>query len=177
MHQIQGLTESGKNVPVLVEDDGRIIISNGSAGEDREIVVTGYQCKTAFTGASVGDTITLKEIVNVSATPPTTVSLWRNQTTGTDLLAAPDLLKLEVSASQKIVSAQRTPSWLRATADGSVSAGAYSISFTAISGTITVAGAALNVGESVSFSAPLGDTLGSISYTVSSGELVIAKVS
>lgn len=81
--------------------------------------------------------------------------------------------KAQVTA---LPTAQRTPSWSRATVSGSVAAGAYSVSFTAVSGAVSVAGVALNAGESISWSAPLGDTLAAIAYTVASGELIISKV-
>lgn len=68
----------------------------GSSGSDRELVVTTYTCKTAFTGASVGDIITQTQVVDVTATPSTVNVLWRNQTTNTDLATAPDGSKLSL---------------------------------------------------------------------------------
>lgn len=64
---------------------------NGDVGAtvDRELVVTTYYAKTSFTGATAGDTITLTQVIDVSGTPSTVSSIWRNQSTGLDLSGAP----------------------------------------------------------------------------------------
>lgn len=83
----------------------------GGGGADRELVVSTYRCRTAFTGASVGDTITSTQIIDVSATPTTVSTVWRNQTTAADLASAPLIANLELAGAQALTDAQ-----LRATA-------------------------------------------------------------
>lgn len=79
--------------------------STGSA--DRELVVSTYLCKTAFTGASVGDTITATQIIDVSGETPTTVStIWRNQNTSADLASTPSVENLELTGSTALTAAQ-----------------------------------------------------------------------
>ncbi|MET3512739.1 hypothetical protein ABIC63_000504 [Pseudacidovorax sp. 1753] len=72
-----------------------VSLVGGSAGVDREVVLTTYVVKTAFAGASVGDTITCVRVLNVSTSTPTTdASIWRNDSTNTDLGAAPSAANL-----------------------------------------------------------------------------------
>lgn len=78
----------------------------GAAGADRELVVTTYRCKTAFAGASVGDTITATQVIDVSATPTTVSTIWRNQTTAADLASAPSAVNLEIVGSTALTDAQ-----------------------------------------------------------------------
>ena len=78
----------------------------GGGGADRELVVTTYRCKTAFTGASVGDTITATQIIDVTGTPTTVSTVWRNQTTAADLGSAPAAADLELVGSQALTDAQ-----------------------------------------------------------------------
>lgn len=86
--------------------------SGGSGGgADRELVVTTYFAKNAFTGASVGDTITATQVIDVSGTPTTVSTIWRNQTTAADLAGAPSAANLTLLGSQALTDAQ-----LRATA-------------------------------------------------------------
>jgi hypothetical protein len=74
---------------------------------ERELVVSTYLCKTAFPGASSGDTITATQVIDVSGTTPTTVStIWRNQSTATDLVSVPVAANLELVGSQALTSAQ-----------------------------------------------------------------------
>jgi hypothetical protein len=87
------------NNPIPVE-----IVSD--AGADRELVVATYRAKTAFTGASVGDTITMTQIIDVSGTPSTVSTIWRNQTTAADLAGAPSSADLELVGSQALTDAQ-----------------------------------------------------------------------
>jgi hypothetical protein len=80
---------------------------SGGGGLDRELVVSTYRCKTAFTGASVGDVITATQIIDVSGTTPSTVStIWRNQTTAADLATVPAAANLELVGSQALTDAQ-----------------------------------------------------------------------
>lgn len=67
---------------------------------DRELVVTTYVVKTAFGGASIGDTITCTQIIDVSGASPSTVStVWRNQTTAADLASAPSAANLTLTGA------------------------------------------------------------------------------
>lgn len=80
---------------------------NSGSGADRELVVSTYRCKTAFTGASVGDTITATQVIDVSGATPTTITtIWRNQTTATDLAGAPSAANLELTGSTALTDAQ-----------------------------------------------------------------------
>jgi hypothetical protein len=78
----------------------------GGSSVDRELVQTTYRVRTAFTGASVGDIITLVQILDVSATPSTVSSIWRNQTTAADLGSAPSAANLEIVGAQALTAAQ-----------------------------------------------------------------------
>lgn len=72
-----------------------VSLVGGSAGVDREVVLTTYVVKTAFTGASVGDTITCVRVLNVTtSTPSTDATIWRNDTTNTDFGTAPSAANL-----------------------------------------------------------------------------------
>jgi hypothetical protein len=106
----------------MVEDNGDgthvplvkvINAGGGSSGPDRELVVSTYRCKTAFTGASVGDTITATQVIDVSGATPSTVStVWRNQTTAADLASVPSAANLELTGSTALTSAQLTAAGL-----------------------------------------------------------------
>jgi hypothetical protein len=78
----------------------------GGSGADRELVVSTYRVKTAFTGASGGDTITATQVIDVSGTPSTVVTIWRNQTTAADLASAPSAANLELTGSTALTDAQ-----------------------------------------------------------------------
>lgn len=92
---------------VLVNPDTGEAYSVAGSEVDRELVVTTYVVKTAFTGASVGDTITFTQILDISATPAETVSsIWRNQTTLSDLASAPSAANLELTGSTALTAAQ-----------------------------------------------------------------------
>ena len=78
----------------------------GGAGSDRELVVTTYRARNAFTGASVGDTITSTQIIDVTGTPTTVSTIWRNQTTAQDLAGAPSVANLELVGAQAMTDAQ-----------------------------------------------------------------------
>jgi hypothetical protein len=78
----------------------------GSDNHDRELVVTTYRVRTAFTGASVGDTITCTQVIDVKNTPSTVSTIWRNQTTAADLAAVPAAANLELVGSQALTDAQ-----------------------------------------------------------------------
>ena len=87
--------------------------SSGGTGSDRELVVSTYRCKTAFTGASVGDTITTTQIIDVTTNTPVSVStIWRNQTTAADLASVPSAANLELTGSTALTAAQLTAAGL-----------------------------------------------------------------
>lgn len=87
---------------VLVDSSG----NPTSAGVDRELVVSTYFCKTAFTGASVNDTITSTQVIDVTGTPTTVSTIWRNQTTATDFGSVPSAANLTLVGSSAITDAQ-----------------------------------------------------------------------
>jgi hypothetical protein len=99
--------------PVVLVDPATGAPYAASGGDaDHEFVVTTYTVKTAFTGASVGNTITATQVIDVSGVTPSTVTtIWRNQTTATDLASVPSATNLELVGSTALTDAQ-----LRATA-------------------------------------------------------------
>lgn len=89
--------EHGAAKVVLTDLDGNpytAATGGGGSGADRELVVTTYSAKTAFTGASVGDTVTCTQVLDVSSTPGTVATIWRNQTAAADLVSAPSAANL-----------------------------------------------------------------------------------
>lgn len=95
---------------------GGDVAGGGTGGSgttiDRELVVTTYACKTAFTGASVGNTITSTQVIDVTSTPTTVGTIWRNQSTGVDLAEVPSGANLTLVG----VSSALTDAQLRASA-------------------------------------------------------------
>ena len=73
--------------------------SGGGSTIDRELVVTTYTCKTAFSGASVGDTITCTQIIDVTDTASTVSVIWRNQNTNLDLGSVPSSANLTLAGA------------------------------------------------------------------------------
>jgi len=121
-----------QNDPVVVR------FPAGTEGVDRELIVTTYTAKNAFTGASIGDTITCTQIIDVSAAPTTVSSVWRNQTTAADLAGAPSSASLALVGSTALTDAQ-----LRAAAvNVAVTSIAGQIAKIDKSGSITSGGAA-----------------------------------
>lgn len=91
--------------------EGVYVVNPGSVGSggssvDRELVQLNWRCKTAFTGASVGDAITETQIVDVTSTPTTVSTLWRNQTTGLDLASAPLITNLDLIGNANLTNAE-----------------------------------------------------------------------
>lgn len=79
----------------------------GGGGSNRAVVVTTYTVKTAFTGASVGDVITYTQVLNITTSTPTTVAtVWRNQTTDTDLSTDPSFADLALEGTTGLTDAQ-----------------------------------------------------------------------
>jgi hypothetical protein len=54
----------------------------------------------------VGDTITFTQVIDVTGTPSTVSTIWRNQTTAVDLASAPAAANLELVGSQALTDAQ-----------------------------------------------------------------------
>jgi hypothetical protein len=70
--------------------------TGGGTTIDREMISVTYRCKTAFSGASIGDVITCTQVIDVSTSSPSTVAtIWRNQTTAADLVSAPSIANLD----------------------------------------------------------------------------------
>jgi len=84
-------TVAQKIVPVNAS--GAVIDGGGgSGGSDRELAVVTYFALIALgDGGAAGDTITLTQIIDVTGTPSTVSSIWRNQSTGVDLVSAPTI--------------------------------------------------------------------------------------
>lgn len=77
-----------------------------SGGPDRELVVTTYIVKTAFAGASLGDTVTCTQVIDVSGAPSTVSTIWRNQTSGADFGAVPLAANLTLLSSTALTDIQ-----------------------------------------------------------------------
>ena len=89
-----------------------IVATPAASTVDRELVVITYFAKINFTGATAGDTITLTQIIDVTATPTTVSSIWRNQSTATNLASAPTIgTQIELVGQSALTDGQ-----LRATA-------------------------------------------------------------
>ena len=82
--------------------------SGGGGGStiDRELVTVTYLCKNAFTGASIGDTITMTQVIDVTSNPTTVSTIWRNQTTAADLASAPSASNLDYVGSSALTNTQ-----------------------------------------------------------------------
>jgi hypothetical protein len=78
----------------------------GGSTVDRELVVETYLCTTAFTGASVNDTITMTQVIDVTGSPFSVGTIWRNQTTAADLSGAPSAANITLVASNALTNAQ-----------------------------------------------------------------------
>ena len=89
-----------------------VAIMSGSGGgggstTDREFVVTTYRAKSAFTGASIGDTITGTQIYDVStSTPSLLTTIWFNQSTSLALVSAPSAANIEVVGAAALTDTQ-----------------------------------------------------------------------
>lgn len=85
----------------------QVQVTNASTA-DRELLVTMYRCKSAFTGASVGDTITGTRVLDVTASTATQIgaTLWRNESTSLDLVGVPSVSNLELSGTVGLTDAQ-----------------------------------------------------------------------
>lgn len=81
---------------------------SGEPGVDREISMMQYRAKNAFTGASIGDSITSMRALDVSGTGIVQVgsTVWYNDTARTTLAAAPATGDLEPLATGGLTNAQ-----------------------------------------------------------------------
>ena len=103
----------------------------GGSLKDREFVVTTYRVKTAFTGASVGDTVTATQVIDVTTDTPTTITtIWRNQTTAADFSSVPSASNLELIGSQALTDAQLRASAVVVSASPRTCLGRQTISVT-----------------------------------------------
>ena len=108
------LAASDNSTPQVWESGEVITVSGssgGGGGASRDLVVTTYTVATAFSGASVGDIITCTQVIDVTSTPSTVTTIWRNQTTATDLVSVPSFSNLALEGTSSLTNAQ-----LRATA-------------------------------------------------------------
>lgn len=80
----------------------------GGDGVDRETVVTTYRVKTAFTGASVGDTVNAIRVLDVSGSSASQVgaTIWYNESTAATLASAPSIANLESAGTVGLTDAQ-----------------------------------------------------------------------
>lgn len=94
---------------VVLASDHSVIpvqVASGSV-TDKEIVVSTYFVKTAFTGASVGDTVTCTQVLDITgSTPTTTATVWRNQTTAVDFATPPTASNLQLVGASALTDAQ-----------------------------------------------------------------------
>jgi hypothetical protein len=100
-----------------------VTISGSTGATNYELVVSTYTCKTAFTGASVGDIITETQIIAITGGVASTLqTIWRNQTTATDLSSAPSSVNLALEGTTALTQAQ-----LQATAVAATQSGTWSV--------------------------------------------------
>lgn len=66
-----------------------VVSGSGGTASAKEVLVTSYNVITTFAGGSPGDLVTLTQIFDFSVVPPTVTSIWKNETLGTNLGAAP----------------------------------------------------------------------------------------
>lgn len=174
-------------VVVVVNPDGTPITSSPSL--ERELVVSTYRCKAAFTGASVGDTITATQVLDVSGTPSTVSTVWRNQTTAVDLAGAPSAANLELTGATALTDAQlraslvpvdtlATPGAPRVQATSAASVGivltatcrrvsmyATQGTWYSITGSATAASHYIGAGERLDFDVPASTTINVLQET------------
>lgn len=106
MEYLKTANAAGTGDPVSASNPVPVSVIS-AAGMDRELVVSTYLAKNAFTGASVGDTITATQVLDVSGAVPVSVAtIWRNQTTAADLAGAPSAANLTLLASNAVTDAQ-----------------------------------------------------------------------
>jgi hypothetical protein len=90
---------------------------------DTESLTNTYLVKTAFSGASVGDVISITHIIDVAGGGYNiTSTMWRNETTSTNLVAAPSHANLTLIGSNGLTDTQlrATPITIDSVAIGTV---------------------------------------------------------
>ena len=100
---------------------------------DRELILTTYVVKTAFTGAIVGNTVSAMRVIDTSGDSPSQLgtTVWRNDTLNT-VLAEPSMVNLDAAASTGLTNAQMiaalgTQSGVKTTAVAALGAGGTGI--------------------------------------------------
>ena len=89
---LRGKDSSGNYHDVLTDTLGQLMVSGGGGGgggTGNSLAVITYYASSAFTGASIGDTITCTQVISAGTTPAVVGVLWFNQTTGLALSGAP----------------------------------------------------------------------------------------
>lgn len=87
---LQAKGPEGIPIDLRATPDGQLIVNVG--GVDRELLITRYTCKTAWTGAVVGQVIRQTQTLDVSGEATTVISvMWENESTGLPLLAPPGI--------------------------------------------------------------------------------------
>lgn len=79
-------------------DDGthaEVVFASNLAVE-RELQVTRYMVKTAFTGASIGDSIRRTDVLEMGAVATVVSVLWHNETTDLAISAPPSISNLSI---------------------------------------------------------------------------------
>jgi hypothetical protein len=102
------------------------IVVSANIEADRELLVSRYACKTAFTGATVGDVIRSTDVLELGAVPTVIAVLWFNETTGLTISAPPSISGYlsGLSAGDSLTQSQLMASGL-ATATNQVTAIGY----------------------------------------------------
>jgi hypothetical protein len=67
------------------------IVVSANIEADRELLVTRYACKAAFTGATVGDVIRRTDVLELGAVTTVVSVTWFNETAGQDISAPPSI--------------------------------------------------------------------------------------
>jgi hypothetical protein len=128
-------------IPVSSTNPLPVSSGTGGATADRELVVTTYYVKTAFTGASLNDTITCTQVLDVTTTPTVVGVIWRNQTTALDLASTPSSTNLTLAGSTELTAQPVIPSHVELLSSTSlaITANTYkSISLIVMSGSINI---------------------------------------
>lgn len=108
------MTQTNRSHPAPFElgDDSIAALATAMGAEmggvDREPVTVTYAAKNAFTGASVGDTITSVRVLNLTTATPTQegATFWYNETTGLALASAPLAANLNAAGVPGLTDAQ-----------------------------------------------------------------------
>lgn len=157
----------------------RAAIVAGS-GADREFRVTNYKANTNGTGYSTDDLISRTDIID-AFTGTIISTLWFNETTGLAITPAPPQADLDpynppsTITVSNLVSVNRTPTLLRDTGPGTVTAGKRAVSFyNAGDADGVLLTDVIKPGETLTWEAGgQADVLTAITYDATGTELVI----